>query len=68
MGRCTDLKNQILKPIMDSMRMTKMQCQKICQLDPSGSYCVGCNRTVDEIFQAGIDKPSDQDYRGKDDG
>ena len=44
-----------------------MQCQKICQLDPSGTYCVGCNRTVDEIFQAGIDKPNEKDYQEKED-
>jgi predicted Fe-S protein YdhL (DUF1289 family) len=38
-----------------------MKCVKICQIDPSGTYCVGCNRTTKEIFEAGISKTNVQD-------
>lgn len=28
-------------------------CVKICTLDPTGAFCVGCGRTPAEIFAAG---------------
>ncbi len=40
---------------------TKTSCIKVCQLDPSGSYCVGCNRTTDDIFKAGFSKTNNED-------
>jgi len=24
-------------------------CNKVCAMDPSGAYCTGCHRTLDEI-------------------
>jgi hypothetical protein len=28
-------------------------CVKICTLDPTGAFCIGCGRTPAEIFAAG---------------
>jgi hypothetical protein len=28
-------------------------CVKICTLDPTGAFCLGCGRTPAEIFAAG---------------
>ena len=39
------------------------KCIKVCKLDPSGSYCVGCNRTTLEIMKAGINKPNETQYQ-----
>lgn len=25
-------------------------CQSICAIDETGQYCIGCNRTQEEIF------------------
>ena len=38
-----------------------MKCKRVCQLDPSGTYCVGCNRTTDEIFKQGFSKTNVED-------
>lgn len=33
--------------------MTENKCQKKCNLDPSTKVCTGCNRTIEEIIDAG---------------
>jgi len=55
MNRCMDICNQIQANIFSSMRMTKLPCQGICKID-SNQLCIGCNRTVQEIIEAGQGK------------
>lgn len=33
--------------------MTENKCQKKCKLDKDTSICLGCNRTIEEIIDAG---------------
>ena len=33
--------------------MTENKCQKKCKLDKDTSICLGCNRTIEEIINAG---------------
>lgn len=33
--------------------MTENKCQKKCKLDPITKVCEGCNRTIEEIIDAG---------------
>lgn len=33
--------------------MTENKCQKKCNLDPITKVCMGCNRTIEEIIDAG---------------
>lgn len=33
--------------------MTENKCQKKCKLDPVTKVCQGCNRTIEEIIDAG---------------
>ncbi len=30
-------------------RRTLSPCKGICMMDPRGTYCLGCKRTIDEI-------------------
>ena len=34
----------------------KSSCIKACKLDPTKTYCIGCNRTLEQIKEAGNDR------------
>lgn len=51
--RCMDVCLEIQKNMFNSMRMTKLPCQGICELTAGLDVCIGCNRTVQEIIAAG---------------
>lgn len=55
MSQCNDCKNQILKPIFESMSMLKQpetkQCVQKCHL--IAGMCPACDRTIEEIKEAG---------------
>jgi predicted Fe-S protein YdhL (DUF1289 family) len=34
--------------------MTEKKCQKKCELDVLTNTCIGCGRTLEEIYNAGI--------------
>lgn len=40
--------------------MTENKCQKKCKLDPLTKVCEGCNRTIEEIIDAGKQARSTQ--------
>lgn len=31
------------------MRSVESPCTGVCRLDPTGAFCLGCKRTLDEI-------------------
>jgi predicted Fe-S protein YdhL (DUF1289 family) len=35
-------------------------CNKVCTMDPSGAYCIGCHRTLDEIARWGSMTPEER--------
>ena len=39
--------------------MIPSPCVNICTVDPDSGYCLGCNRTEDEIVKWGLSETTD---------
>lgn len=54
-----------MQDIVDSIEAElKSPCVKICKVDDSGTRCVGCGRTLDEIRDYALDEIRDYGLKG----